>query len=101
MIALMLPFFFLAMYEKDGQHAEKIIRNILRHYYWPTKRTYHTENLYRYLDEEGQKIEKPIRKTAGTSGSKPAASKIGKGGAKVDAEIKTHRVETIRRDRKH
>ena len=30
MVALMLPFFFLAMYEKDGQTAEKIARNIIR-----------------------------------------------------------------------
>ena len=27
MIGLMLPFFFLAMYERDGQPAEKILRN--------------------------------------------------------------------------
>ena len=30
MVGLMLPFFFLAMYERDGQTLEKIIRNILQ-----------------------------------------------------------------------
>ena len=30
MILFMLPAFFMALYEKDGQPAEKILRNILR-----------------------------------------------------------------------
>ena len=31
MIGLMMPFFFFAMYEKDGQPAEKLLRNRLRY----------------------------------------------------------------------
>ena len=52
MIGLMLPFFFFAMYERDGQPAEKILRNILRAKLWPGVRPYKTENLYKYLQEE-------------------------------------------------
>ncbi len=56
MIALMLPLFFLAMYEKDGLPAEKIIRNYLRSgVFWPAKRPYMTENFYAILELEGRK----------------------------------------------
>ena len=56
MIGLMLPFFFLAMFEKDGQSAEKILRNFIRTKLWPGRRVYRTENLYKYLEEEGKNI---------------------------------------------
>ena len=56
MIGLMLPFFFLAMFEKDGQPAEKILRNFIRTKLWPGRRVYRTENLYKYLEEEGENI---------------------------------------------
>ena len=56
MIGLMLPFFFVAMYEKDGQPAEKVARNFLRAKLWPGVRPYKTENLYRYLEKEGTDI---------------------------------------------
>lgn len=54
MIGLMLPFFFLAMFEKDGQPAEKILRNFIRAKLWPGKRIYRTDNLYKYLQKEGK-----------------------------------------------
>ena len=40
MIALMAPFFFFAMYEKDGQPAEKLLKNRLRFMLWPRERPY-------------------------------------------------------------
>lgn len=47
MIGLMLPFFFIAMFEKDDQPAEKILRNILRaRWFFPAARPYKTENFY-------------------------------------------------------
>jgi len=53
MIVLMLPIFFLAMYEKDGLPAEKVFRNILRvKYFRPGKRPYKTQNLYTLITEE-------------------------------------------------
>jgi len=56
MIVLMMPFFFLAMFEKNGQPAEKILRNYVRARFWPQTRTYKTNNIYKYLHEEGQFI---------------------------------------------
>jgi hypothetical protein len=57
MIGLMLPFFFFAMYERDGQPAEKILRNFIRtRLFMPRKRPYLTENLYSTLEKEGQLI---------------------------------------------
>jgi hypothetical protein len=55
MIALMFPMFFFAMYERDGQPAEKVLRNILRsRFAWPAKRPYQTSNLYEYIEREGK-----------------------------------------------
>ena len=56
MIAVMLPFFFAAMYEKDGQPAEKIAANFLRAHIWPARRVYRTINLYECLEKEGKAI---------------------------------------------
>jgi len=56
MIAIMLPFFFIAMYEKDGLNAEIILRNFIRVKLWPGVRPYKTENLYKYLQEETKNI---------------------------------------------
>lgn len=47
MIGLMLPFFFLAMYERDGLPLEKVARNIIRAKFLRSgPRPYKTENLY-------------------------------------------------------
>ena len=51
MICLMLPFFFLAMFERNGLPAEKIFRNILRVKVWRGKRPYKTQNIYNYFEE--------------------------------------------------
>ena len=53
MIALMLPAFLLAMYERDGLPAEKVVRNIIRaRFLWPGVRPYKTENFYAILTRE-------------------------------------------------
>ena len=51
MIFIMLPFFFLAMYEKDGLPFEKILSNYLRFAFTEQVRTYQTNNYYRQLEE--------------------------------------------------
>ena len=57
MMGLMLPLFFIAMYEKDGQPAEKVIRNYVRtRFYWPGTRPYRTENFYISLQKEGKSV---------------------------------------------
>ena len=64
MIGLMLPLFLLAMYERDGQPAEVILRNVIRvKFLWPGKRPYKTENLYEILEKEANDIA-PQNKTA-------------------------------------
>ncbi|MFC4598163.1 PrgI family protein [Cohnella hongkongensis] len=53
MIALMLPCFFFAMYERDGLPFEKVVRNIIRSkLLWPRVRPYQTQNFYAYLGKE-------------------------------------------------
>lgn len=47
MLAVMLPAFMLAMYEKDGLSFEKVVRNILRAKFTrPGIRPYQTQNIY-------------------------------------------------------
>ena len=61
MVALMLPFFFLAMYEKDGFPAERILYFMIRQkLLTPGIRPYKSENLYKKL-EEREKIKKEVR----------------------------------------
>lgn len=71
MIGLMLPFFLFAMYERDGQPAEKVLKNMLRNRFWPRKRPYKTENFYKTLSiKEGDNIAQ--NKAAGRTGKAPA-----------------------------
>lgn len=61
MVALMLPFFFLAMYEKDGFPAEKILYFMLRQkILTPGIRPYKSENIYRQLEEK-ERMKKEVR----------------------------------------
>lgn len=53
MMLVMLPFFLLAMYEKNGQPPEKLIRNIVRVCFLrPKQRPYRTNNFYDLLNRQ-------------------------------------------------
>lgn len=53
MIVIMVPFFFLAMYEKDGQPLERILKNYIQsHFIRKRKRPYQTRNFYAELQNE-------------------------------------------------
>lgn len=53
MMLVMLPFFLLAMYEKNGQPLEKIIRNIVQVCFLrPKQRPYRTNNFYDLLNRQ-------------------------------------------------
>ena len=53
MIVVMLPFFFFAMFEKDGMPLEKILKNIYRQKILrPGVRIYRTRNMYRVIQDE-------------------------------------------------
>ena len=57
MITLMLPFFFIAMYERDGLPAEKVARNTIRTLFIrPGPRLYKTENFYTILMKEDMTV---------------------------------------------
>ena len=59
MVAAMLPFFFIAMYEKDGMPAEQYLGQVIRmRLVRPGIRRYRAENLYEQLRErEGKEKE--------------------------------------------
>lgn len=68
MIALMLPAFFMAMYERDGLPFEKVVGNILRvKFLRPGVRPYQTQNIYApftgkeetHIEQKAQDGEKP------------------------------------------
>ena len=70
MVGVMLPFFFFAMYEKDGFPAEKILLHIIRQKFLrPGIRVYRSQNLYDQIIEydkyeqleEREKIKKEAR----------------------------------------
>jgi len=64
MIAVMLPLFFLAMYERDGLPAEKVARNIIRNLFTrPGIRPYKTDNIYNYLNKEDETVATDKNKT--------------------------------------
>lgn len=53
MIVVMLPFFLFAMYEKNGQPLEKILRNIIQvSFLRPKQRPYETNNFYAVLERQ-------------------------------------------------
>ena len=61
MVAIMLPFFFLAFYEKDGFPAEKILYFMIRQkFLTPGIRPYKSENLFKQL-EETERMKKEVR----------------------------------------
>lgn len=62
MVFAMLPFFFLAMYERDGFPAEKVLYFVVRQkILTPGIRPYRSENLYRKLEEK-EKMKKEVKR---------------------------------------
>ena len=55
MIIIMLPFFFLGMYERDGQPLEKIAKQFIQaKFVRPKVRPYQTNNYYAVLIRQAQ-----------------------------------------------
>ena len=60
MVVVMLPFFLLAMYEKNGQPLEKIIKNVIQvAFIRPKQRPYMTNNFYDVLKRQDN-LDTPI-----------------------------------------
>ena len=76
MIIVMLPFMLMAMYEKNGQPLEKIVRNIVQVCFLrPKQRPYQTKNFYSVLERQ-EKLDKEVyrivRKAKAHEGGKEA-----------------------------
>ena len=53
MVVIMLPFIFFALYEKDGQPAEKILGHVVKTMFLRDRvRPYRTDNLYAVIQRE-------------------------------------------------
>ena len=81
MVGVMLPFFFLAMYEKDGLPFEKVMGNILRQkFLYPAVRPYRTENFYAQVEDLIKKEGVPDGKKTGQrkAGAPPGSSRAKK-----------------------
>lgn len=73
MIALMLPAFLLAMYERDGLPAEKVLGNIIRAAFLrPPVRPYKTENFYALLSKPEKEVSDLADKKRQTARKKAA-----------------------------
>ena len=78
MILVMLPFFLLAMYERNGQPLEVIAGQIIQTVFIrPKERPYQTNNFYAALERQAQAekevkaiVQKAKARAAGTAGGK-------------------------------
>ena len=60
MILVMLPFFLLGVYEKNGQPMEKVVGSIVRTIFLrPRQRPYRTNNFYAVLERQ-DKLDKEV-----------------------------------------
>ena len=78
MIAVMLPCFLFAMYEKHGQPLEVVVKNIIQtKFIAPKERPYRTDNFYsvlerqRKLEKEVSAIAKETRRNSAAGSAKP------------------------------
>lgn len=76
MIVVLLPFMLLAMYEKNGQPLEKIVRNIVQVCFLrPKQRPYKINNFYALLERQenlDKEVYRIVRKTEAHEGGKKA-----------------------------
>lgn len=81
MIIIMLPLFFLGMYEKDGMPPETVAKLFIQaKFIRPKIRPFQTDNYYAVLmrqDKERKEIEKIVCRTEKDINRKPKAAKNG------------------------
>ena len=78
--------FFFAMYERDGQPAEKILKNRLRYKLWPKDRPYRTDNLYKSMSKK--EVTKIAKKTSSRKLRKSVCQKKYQAGQKDQSRCK-------------
>lgn len=80
MILAMLPFFLLALYEKDGQPLEKILKHVIQAgFVRPKQRPYRTNNFYALLRRQGI-LDQEVYRIVSNKELKPRRQKTGRGG---------------------
>lgn len=76
MILTLLPFMLMAMYEKNGQPLEKIVRNIVQvSFLRPKQRPYRTNNFYAVLERQenlDKEVYRIVRQAKAHEGGKEA-----------------------------
>lgn len=92
MILIMMPFFLLAMYEKNGQPLEEVAKHVIDIRFRRVKRRpYQTNNLYAALErqaalnKEVKAIVRPVQ-TKKTKGNRKAAQNQADAGGKKTTE---------------
>ena len=79
MILVMLPFFLLAMYEKNGQPLEKVIHDIIQVSFVRQKqRPYVTNNFYAILERQA-KLDKEVFNIVHSKKTNPRRKKTDRG----------------------
>ncbi len=92
LLAAALPFFFFAMYEKNEQPLEKILKNyITTKYRKPQVRPYVTNNIYSAIEKQIL-LEQEVDKIVGTQKENHAS------GRKA-ADVKTAKADSRRREK--
>ena len=92
LLAAALPFFFFAMYEKNGQPLEKILKNyVTTKYRKPQVRPYVTNNIYSAIEKQIL-LEQEVDKIVGTQKENHAF------GGKA-ADVKTAKADSRRREK--
>ncbi len=77
MILVMLPAFLLAMYEKNGQHLEVIIKNMIHVLFLrPKQRPYKTNNFYAVIERQNQ-LDKEVYRIVHPKKAVPHSAKRG------------------------
>lgn len=62
MVFVLLPFFLLAMFERNGQPMEKVVKNIANVFFLrPKRRVYRTNNFYSCLEKQ-DKIDREVER---------------------------------------
>ena len=70
-----MPCFFFAMYEKNGQPFEKVIKNfIIYKFKKPDIRPYRTDNLYSAIEKQIE-LEKEVERIVGSENKNPSSKR--------------------------
>ena len=77
MMLVMLPFFLLALYEKNGRPLEKVIHSLIQSaVVRPKQRPYRTDNIYAALQRQAE-LDEEVKRIVFGKGKKAARSRKG------------------------